>query len=168
MQRREFLKAAAVAGVAAAATANLRMEAQAVSMGSGALAWSTDMEYRTLGRTGEKVSAIGLGGYHVGIQPDPAESVRLIRRAIDRGINFMDNSWDYNDGASEQRMGDALKDGYRKKVLLMTKIDGRSKASFNSQLEQSLTRLQTDVIDLRSEEHTSELQSLRHLVCRLL
>ena len=148
MQRREFLKAAAVAGVAAAATANLRMEAQAVSMGSRALAWSTDMQYRPLGRTGEKVSAIGLGGYHIGVQSDPAESVRLIRTAIDRGINFMDNSWDYLDGASEQRMGDALKDGYRKKVLLMTKIDGRSKASFNSQLEQSLTRLQTDVIDL--------------------
>jgi aryl-alcohol dehydrogenase-like predicted oxidoreductase len=151
MQRREFLKAAAVAGVAAVATANLRTEAQAGSTGStgsGALAWSTDMQYRTLGRTGEKVSVIGLGGYHIGVQPDPAESVRLIRTAIDRGINFMDNSWDYNDGASEQRMGDALKDGYRKKVLLMTKIDGRSKASFNSQLEQSLTRLQTDVIDL--------------------
>src|ERR1700690_3583865 len=151
MQRREFLKAAAVAGVAAAATANLRAEAQAGSTGSkgsAALAWSTDMQYRTLGRTGEKVSAIGLGGYHIGVQPDPADSVRLIRTAIDRGINFMDNSWDYNDGTSEQRMGDALKDGYRKKVLLMTKIDGRSKASFNSQLEESLKRLQTDVIDL--------------------
>ena len=79
---------------------------------------------------------------------DPAESVRLIRTSIDRGINFMDNSWDYNDGASEERMGDALKDGYRKKVLLMTKIDGRTRASFNSQLEESLKRLQTDTIDL--------------------
>lgn len=138
MQRRDFLKAAAVAGVAAATPAILS-QAQAASSG---------MEYRTLGRTGEKVSALGLGGYHVGVQRDPAESVRLIRTAIDRGVNFMDNSWDYNDGASEQRMGDALKDGYRKKVLLMTKIDGRTKASFNTQLEQSLTRLQTDVIDL--------------------
>src|ERR1035438_8167989 len=148
MQRREFLKAAAVAGVAAAATANLRMEAQAVSMGSRALAWSTDMQYRPLGRTGEKVSAIGLGGYHIGVQPDPADSVRLIRTAIDRGINFMDNSWDYNDGASEERMGDALKDGYRHKVLLMTKIDGRTKQSYQQQLEQSLTRLKVDTIDL--------------------
>ena len=148
MQRREFLKAAAVAGVAAAATTNLRMEAQAGSAGAGALATSTDMQYRTLGRTGEKVSVMGLGGYHIGIQSDPAESVRLIRTAIDRGINFMDNSWDYNNGVSEQRMGDALKDGYRKKVLLMTKIDGRTKASFNSQLEESLKRLQTDTIDL--------------------
>ncbi len=142
MQRREFLKAAAVAGVAAAATANLQMEAQAT------LASSSEMQYRPLGRTGEKVSVIGLGGYHIGIQSDPAESVRLIRTAIDRGINFMDNSWDYNDGASEQRMGDALKDGYRKKVLLMTKIDGRTKASFTSQLDESLKRLQTDTIDL--------------------
>ena len=148
MRRREFLKAAAVAGVAAAATTNLRMEAQAGSAGAGALATSTDMQYRTLGRTGEKVSVMGLGGYHIGIQSDPAESVRLIRTAIDRGINFMDNSWDYNNGVSEQRMGDALKDGYRKKVLLMTKIDGRTKASFNSQLEESLKRLQTDTIDL--------------------
>src|ERR1035437_4588068 len=83
MQRREFLKVAAVAGVAAAPTTNLRTEAQAVSAGADALAWSTDMQYRPLGRTGEKVSVIGLGGYHIGIQPDPAESVRLIRTAID-------------------------------------------------------------------------------------
>ena len=145
MQRREFLKAAAVAGVAAAATTNLHMEAQA---GAGRWPGPAEMQYRPLGRTGETVSAIGLGGYHIGVQPDPADSVKLIRTAIDRGINFMDNSWDYNDGASEQRMGDALKDGYRKKVLLMTKIDGRTKAAFNSQLEQSLTRLQTDVLDL--------------------
>ena len=144
MQRRDFLKAAAVAGVAAAATPNMMGQVE-VAEGHSA---SPEMQYRQLGRTGEKVSAIGLGGYHIGIQPDPAESIRLIRTAIDRGINFMDNSWDYNDGASEQRMGDALKDGYRKKVLLMTKIDGRTKQSFNSQLEQSLGRLQTDVIDL--------------------
>jgi predicted aldo/keto reductase-like oxidoreductase len=142
MQRRDFLKAAAVAGVAAA-TPNSIAEAQDTTPAS-----SADMQYRQLGRTGEKVSAVGLGGYHIGVQHDPAESVRLIRTAIDRGINFMDNSWDYNDGASEQRMGDALKDGYRKKVLLMTKIDGRTKASFNTQLEESLSRLQTDVIDL--------------------
>ena len=101
MERREFLKAAAVVGVAAAATANLGMEAQT------ALASSAEMQYRPLGRTGERVSVIGLGGYHIGVQSDPAESVRLIRTAIDRGINFMDNSWDYNDGASEKRMGDA-------------------------------------------------------------
>ncbi len=143
MQRRDFLKAAAVAGLAAAATSNSTAEAQDATPAS-----SADMQYRQLGRTGEKVSAVGLGGYHIGIQPDPAESVRLIRTAIDRGINFMDNCWDYNNGVSEQRMGEALKDGYRKKVLLMTKVDGRTKASFNAQLEESLSRLQTDVIDL--------------------
>jgi predicted aldo/keto reductase-like oxidoreductase len=145
MQRREFIKAAAVAGVAAAATQNMIAEAQA---GTAGLARSPEMQYRPLGRTGETVSAVGLGGYHVGIQQDPAESIRLIRTAIDRGINFMDNSWDYNDGASEERMGDALKDGYRKKVLLMTKIDGRSKQSYQSQLEDSLRRLKVDMIDL--------------------
>jgi aryl-alcohol dehydrogenase-like predicted oxidoreductase len=148
MQRREFLKAAAVAGVAAAATPNMLAGAQAGTAGSGALATSPEMQYRQLGRTGEKVSAVGLGGYHIGIQPDPAESVRLIRTAIDRGINFLDNSWDYNNGASEERMGLALKDGYRKKVLLMTKIDGRSKQSYRQQLGDSLRRLQVDMIDL--------------------
>ena len=143
MQRREFLKAAAVAGVAAAATSNLLGQAQAETPPS-----SSEMQYRTLGRTGVKVSAIGLGGYHIGVQPDPAESVRMVRTAIDRGITFMDNSWDYNNGASESRMGDALKDGYRNKVFLMTKIDGRSAQSFNTQLEQSLARLKVDTIDL--------------------
>ncbi len=148
MQRRDFLKAAAVAGVAAAVTPEMIGQTQPAFPSPSALTTSSEMQYRTLGRTGEKVSAIGLGGYHISVQRDPAESVRLIRTAIDRGINFMDNSWDYNDGASEQRMGDALKDGYRKKVLLMTKIDGRTRTSFNSQLEESLKRLQTDVIDL--------------------
>jgi aryl-alcohol dehydrogenase-like predicted oxidoreductase len=144
MQRREFLKAAAVAGVAAATTSNMLGQ----TAGTAAQASSGEMQYRQLGRTGERVSAIGLGGYHIGVQPNPADSVRLIRTAIDRGINFMDNSWDYNDGASEERMGDALKDGYRHKVLLMTKIDGRTKQSYQQQLEQSLTRLKVDMIDL--------------------
>lgn len=148
MQRRDFLKAAAATGVAAASASNMLAEAQTASAGSSRLATSPDMQYRILGRTGEKVSAVGMGGYHIGIQSDPAESVRLIRSAIDRGINFMDNSWDYNDGASEQRMGDALQNGYRQKVLLMTKIDGRTKQSYQQQLEQSLSRLKVDTIDL--------------------
>ena len=108
-----------------------------------------EMLYRTLGRTGEQVSAIGMGGFHIGqhgLTDD--ESVRLIRSAIDRGITFMDNSWDYNEGQSEVRMGKALKDGYRQKVFLMTKIDGRTKESAAQQLETSLNRLQTDHIDL--------------------
>src|SRR5947207_14781734 len=87
-----------------------------------------DMLYRRLGRTGEQVSAIGVGGWHLGLNKvDAALAERIMRAAIDRGINFMDNSWDYNDGASEERMGKALRDGYREKVFLMTKIDGRTK-----------------------------------------
>src|SRR5438874_242830 len=105
--------------------------------------------YRTLGRTGERVSAIGLGGWHLGLEGvDEQLSVRIIRTAIDRGINFLDNSWDYNDGASETRMGKALRDGYRDKAFLMTKIDGRSKQEATRQLDESLRRLQTDRIDL--------------------
>jgi predicted aldo/keto reductase-like oxidoreductase len=84
----------------------------------------------------------------VGRQADEQDSIRIIRGAIDAGINFMDNCWDYHDGGSEIRMGKALRDGYRKKVLLMTKIDGRTKEAATEQLNQSLTRLQTDVIDL--------------------
>jgi aryl-alcohol dehydrogenase-like predicted oxidoreductase len=106
------------------------------------------MQYRELGKTGERVSVIGLGGYHIGKQDDSAESVRLIRSSVDRGITFLDNCWDYNDGLSEVRMGQALRDGYRSKVFLMTKMDGRTKESYNKQLEQSLGRLQTDMIDL--------------------
>ena len=104
--------------------------------------------HRTLGRTGEKVSLIGLGGYHLGKQSDPDESFRIIRTGINEGINFLDNCWDYNDGESEIRMGRALRDGYRQKAFLMTKIDGRNKAAAAAQLDQSLRRLQTDRIDL--------------------
>lgn len=108
-----------------------------------------EMPYRTLGQTGERVSAIGLGGWHLGFKSiDDRMSVRIIRTAIDRGITFLDNSWDYNDGLSEIRMGKALRDGYRKQVFLMTKIDGRSKAAATKQLDQSLRRLGTDSIDL--------------------
>jgi aryl-alcohol dehydrogenase-like predicted oxidoreductase len=107
------------------------------------------MLYRTLGRTGERVSVIGMGGFHLaqhGLAED--ESIQLVRAAIDRGITFMDNSWDYNEGQSELRMGKALKDGYRQKVFLMTKIDGRTKDLARRQIETSLQRLQTDHIDL--------------------
>jgi predicted aldo/keto reductase-like oxidoreductase len=108
-----------------------------------------DMPYRVLGRTGEQVSAIGLGGWHLGFkQGDEQLSLRIVRGAIDRGINFMDNCWDYNGGASETRMGHALRDGYRHRAFLMTKIDGRSKREAARQLEDSLRRLQTDCIDL--------------------
>lgn len=107
-----------------------------------------DMIYRTLGRTGERVSAIGLGGHHIGRPKDPAEGIRIIRSAVDRGLTFMDNCWDYHDGESERRMGQALRDGYRQRVFLMTKFDGRTKASTAKQIDESLQRLQTDAIDL--------------------
>jgi len=104
--------------------------------------------YRTLGSTGEEVSIVGLGGFHIGIQDDETDSIRIIRTAIDSGINFMDNCWDYNDGTSEIRMGKALRDGYRSKVFLMTKIDGQTKEAAAKQIDESLRRLQTDMIDL--------------------
>src|SRR3954469_22990758 len=108
-----------------------------------------DMLYRTLGSTGEEVSAIGMGGWHLALkQVDEQLSFRIVRSAIDRGITFMDNSWDYNEGLSEIRVGKALRDGYRDKVFLMTKIDGRSKREAARQLDESLRRLQTDHIDL--------------------
>jgi predicted aldo/keto reductase-like oxidoreductase len=106
-------------------------------------------QYRVLGSTGERVSPIGLGGWHLGLPTvDEQLSIRIVRSAIDRGLNFMDNSWDYNGGTSEIRMGKALRDGYRDKVFLMSKIDGRSKKEATRQLNESLRRLQTDRIDL--------------------
>ncbi len=108
-----------------------------------------DMIYRLLGRTGERVSAVGVGGFHLASdQVDARLAVRIVRTAVDRGITFMDNCWDYNEGASELRMGKALRDGYRDKVFLMTKVDGRSRSEAARQLDESLRRLQTDHIDL--------------------
>ena len=104
--------------------------------------------YRTLGRTGEEISIVGLGGAHIGMQDDEKDSIQIIRTAIDNGINFMDNSWDYNNGNSEIRMGKALRSGYRNKVFLMTKIDGQVKKTATEQIDESLKRLQTDTIDL--------------------
>ena len=109
---------------------------------------SSEMPYRTLGRTGEKVSVVGIGGAHIGFQNDEKDSIKIIRTAIDNGINFLDNSWDYNNGNSEIRMGKALRDGYRNRVFLMTKIDGQTSESATEQLNESLKRLQTDTIDL--------------------
>ncbi len=103
---------------------------------------------RELGRTGVRVSMLGLGGFHIGGQRDPAESIRIIRAAIDAGITFMDNSWDYHGGESELRMGRALRDGYRDRVFLMTKFDGRTRQAASRQIDESLKRLQTDHLDL--------------------
>lgn len=107
------------------------------------------MIYRTLGATGEKVSAIGLGGWHLALKyVDEELAIKIVRSSIDAGINFLDNCWDYNEGKSETRMGKALRDGYREKAFLMSKVDGRSKEEATKQLEQSLKRLKVDCIDL--------------------
>jgi predicted aldo/keto reductase-like oxidoreductase len=138
MNRRAFLKGAIMVGATAGFSGSGKSETK-----------KDGMLYRTLGRTGERVSAIGLGGFHIGnpkLSED--ESIKLIRSAIDGGITFMDNSWDYNEGQSEIRMGKALKDGYRQKVFLMTKLDGRTKQEAARQLDESLRRLQTDHLDL--------------------
>jgi aryl-alcohol dehydrogenase-like predicted oxidoreductase len=106
------------------------------------------MKTRELGRTGVRVSVLGLGGYHLGLPKDEQESLRIVRAALDHGMNFLDNCWDYNDGKSEERMGKALAGGYREKAFLMTKLDGRTAQSARDQLDQSLKRLRTERIDL--------------------
>jgi predicted aldo/keto reductase-like oxidoreductase len=136
MDRREFLEKA----VAATVFTSL---GSTVSYGAAG-----SLPSRVLGHTGEKVSLVGLGGHHIGRGSDEQESIRIIRTALDNGVNFLDNCWDYNGGVSEERMGKALRDGYRQKAFLMTKIDGQTKQAAAQQLDESLHRLQTDHIDL--------------------
>jgi len=135
LPRREFLGAVSLAALVSGCVAAADDER------------SGEMIYRKPGRTGERVSAIGLGGYHIGM-PEEEESIRLMRSAIDRGITFLDNSWDYMNGKCEVRMGKALRDGYRQKVFLMTKFDGRTKQATAAQIDESLQRLQTGHVDL--------------------
>src|SRR5271157_3136602 len=136
--RRHFLETAAGASIFASFPSH-----------SPAAGTKGEVPRRTLGRTGEKISCVGIGGYHLG-KPglQESESIRIIRAGLDDGINFLDNCWDYNGGESEIRMGRALRDGYRQRAFLMTKIDGRNKKSAARQIEESLRRLQTDRIDL--------------------
>ena len=148
MERRDFLKTAAAGMAATTAALGQTPALTSTSTPTGSRPQSPDMIYRQLGTTGETVSAIGLGGYHLGKQADANDSIKIIHTAIDHGITFMDNCWDYNDGLSEVRMGQALRNGYRDKVFLMSKMDGRTITEYNKQLEQSLGRLQTDTIDL--------------------
>lgn len=161
MERRRFLQGLAAAGLATPAILGQQSPTSATESESGSAAAHIprvtdpgelrgEMLYRKFGRTGETVSAIGLGGSHIA-KPSlsQAEATKLIHEAIDRGINFMDNCWDYNEGRSERWMGDALaQGGYRNKVFLMTKIDGRNKDNATDQLNDSLRRLKTDRIDL--------------------
>jgi len=142
MNRREALSALAAAGLALPL----------------ARSQSTGMIYRPLGKTGEKVSAIGLGGAHIGRAASPQLATSVVRAAIDRGITFMDNCWDYVDGEAERRMGVALRDGYRQKVFLMTKFDGRTRESAAKQIDESLQRLETDHIDLMQYHENIRLE----------
>lgn len=168
MDRRDFLIAAAMAGGAAASQGLLGSVASAQTAegqepGAGRPAMPVtaatattrpreekrgEMIYRALGKTGEMVSVLGLGGAHIGGVKEERDAIQLIRSAIDKGIVFMDNCWDYHNGKSEQWMGNALRDGYRGKVFLMSKIDGRTRKSVTQQIDESLKRLQTDHVDL--------------------
>jgi len=135
MDRRNFLRTAATDTVAASLNSRFSRAAD------------NSIPYRTLGRSGEKVSLVGIGGYHLG-RPSEQDAIRIVRTALDEGVNFLDNCWDYNGGVSEERMGKALADGYRQKAFLMTKIDGQTKSAATQQLDESLRRLQTDHVDL--------------------
>jgi uncharacterized protein len=162
MQRRDFLSGATAAAIV---SANFKAGAQVADAEHGqpllTEAGSTaaaariprvtnagemrgEMLYRELGVTGEKVSVIGLGGSHLGLATVPEdEALRVIHQGLDRGINFLDNSWDFNEGRSEQRVGKALSQaGYRQKAFVMTKIDGRTKEVAANQIESNSGMMQ--------------------------
>jgi aryl-alcohol dehydrogenase-like predicted oxidoreductase len=144
MNRRDFLRAALALTVLPAVRCGSDMGDDPGAGGSDPNA----IPRRMLGGTGATVSILGLGGWHMGVPDSEEESVRIVRTAIDGGIDFLDNCWDYHDGESERRMGKALRDGYRERVFLMTKIDGRTKVAAAQQIDESLANLGVDVIDL--------------------
>src|SRR5262252_2650444 len=138
--RREFLQTNLVGAAA------LGLASTVVGADEGA---SKGLTTRPLGKTGEKVSCLCLGGWHIGAVKDQQEAVRIMHAAIDEGLTFFDNAWDYHDGGSEEIMGKALAmDGKRKKCFLMTKNCGRDARTARQHIEDSLRRLQTDHIDL--------------------
>jgi aryl-alcohol dehydrogenase-like predicted oxidoreductase len=153
-RRREFLRqgvglaALAVGGPSAAAGPPKKPQPGAPSESDVELPAGAILPRRKLGTTGVEVSAIGLGGFHIGLPKDDQTAIGIVRAAVDYGVTFMDNCWDYNDGKSQDRMGRALADGYRQKVFLMTKIDGRTKRAAAEQIDQCLRALRTDVVDL--------------------
>src|SRR5258707_15773788 len=109
----------------------------------------TGLPTRVLGKTGQRVSIVCLGGWHIGSVKDENEAIRIMHAAMDEGINFFDNAWDYHDGHSEEVMGKALAmDGRRNKVFLMTKNCERDYKGSMQCLEDSLRRLKTDHLDL--------------------
>jgi predicted aldo/keto reductase-like oxidoreductase len=149
IERRNFLKFAGASAAVGFAMVR-RVFGAAPSDAPGQIGPSKGaIPRRTLGKTGERLSIVGIGGHHLGrVLVEESESIRIVRTALDNGVNFLDNSWDYNDGESEVRVGKALRDRYRDKAFLMTKIDGRDKVSAAKQIDDSLRRLQTDRIDL--------------------
>jgi aryl-alcohol dehydrogenase-like predicted oxidoreductase len=151
LRRREFIGGMAALSVAPAAGLGSGLSAADLLAGGAGSEVSSkgDMPYRMLGKTGVQVSCIGLGGYHLGTSdPAEADAIRIFHAAVDHGVNFSDNCWDYNGGESERRVGKALQGGYREKVFVMTKFDGRTKVSALKQLDESLARLQVETIDL--------------------
>jgi aryl-alcohol dehydrogenase-like predicted oxidoreductase len=168
MQRRDFLTSAAATALLSAnvlargqsedaqpaqpllTAADSAPAAKRIPRVSSAGAMRGEMLYRQLGSTGIEVSVIGMGGSHLGrATVSEGEAIRLIHEGLDRGINFLDNSWDYNEGRSEERVGQALaQGGYRQKAFVMTKIDGRTKEIATNQIDDSLRRLKVDHIDL--------------------
>jgi aryl-alcohol dehydrogenase-like predicted oxidoreductase len=155
--RREFI--ALGAGLAASASIGRSPRGQAAEVprtpqagapkpGDFKLPAGGKMPTRKLGRTGVEVSMLGLGGFHIGLPREEKTAIRIVRTAVDHGVTFLDNCWDYNDGKSQVWMGHALRDGYRGRVFLMTKIDGRTRQSAAAQIDQCLQAFGTDVIDL--------------------
>lgn len=161
IERRHFLLGITAAGCTKAASNGsptdpnhgrpVEKEAQATSQSAtaqkGISTMPGEIPRRTLGSTGQQVSALGLGGFHIG-KPSEKKAIAIMHRAIDEGITFFDNCWDYHEGESEVRMGKALQGGKREQVFLMTKIDGRTKEAAAIQIDASLKRLQTDHVDL--------------------
>jgi predicted aldo/keto reductase-like oxidoreductase len=171
--RRRFLEVgASLATVASAMAASVRWSPAAAADDAHPLPATPpvtqrdgDRLTRALGSTGEQVSLLGVGGFHIGV-PDEQTGIAIVRRAIDHGITFMDNCWDYNDGQSEIRMGKALRDGYRDRCFLMTKIDGRTRQAAAQQIDESLRRLQTDHIDLVQHHEIIRLEDPDRIFAR--
>src|SRR3984893_1546130 len=139
--RRDFVTQATVVGAAAALARRVIAQTSPAS--------ATGLPTRELGRTGQRVSIMCLGGWHIGAIKDEAEAIRVMHAAIDEGINFFDNAWDYHDGHAEEIMGKALAmDGRRNKVFLMTKNYERDYKGSMQCLDDSLRRLRTDHLDL--------------------
>jgi aryl-alcohol dehydrogenase-like predicted oxidoreductase len=152
MQRRDFIRSAAAAALVASLGEGISFAME-----------SHGIPYRMLGKTGAKVSLLGIGGAHLSFGPSEAEAIEIVRTAMDSGVNFLDNSWDYSGGQTEIRMGKALRDGYRDRAFLMTKIDGRSAKVAAAQLDQSLQRLQTDRLDLIQVHDISRMEDAERI-----